>query len=75
MSDDIEAVRTAAAAIVDSEVGTENEPSLYILVPFNDPGVTFGRRGMRGAILAEPDVDAELRFSVSPCGSQSLDPC
>ncbi|TWW75015.1 von Willebrand factor A domain-containing protein 7 [Takifugu flavidus] len=37
MSDDIEAVRNATNAIVDSEVGTENEPSVYILVPFNDP--------------------------------------
>lgn len=40
MSDDIEAVRNATNAIVDSEVGTENEPSVYILVPFNDPGGT-----------------------------------
>lgn len=51
MSDDIEAVRNAASAILDSEVGTENEPSVYILVPFNDPGVTLGRRQTRGAIL------------------------
>lgn len=51
MSDDIEAVRNAASAIVDSEVGTENEPSVYILVPFNDPGVTLGRRQTGRAIL------------------------
>lgn len=42
MSDDIEAVRNATNVIVDSEVGTENEPSVYILVPFNDPGGTCG---------------------------------
>ncbi|KAM8898612.1 von Willebrand factor A domain-containing protein 7-like isoform 1-T3 [Spinachia spinachia] len=37
MSDDIEAVRTVTSAIIDNEVGTEDEPSAYILVPFNDP--------------------------------------
>ncbi|XP_054482354.1 von Willebrand factor A domain-containing protein 7-like [Anoplopoma fimbria] len=37
MSDDIEAVRTVTSSIINSEVGTENEPSVYILVPFNDP--------------------------------------
>lgn len=38
MSDDIEAVRAVTSSIIDNEVGTENEPSAYILVPFNDPG-------------------------------------
>ena len=38
MSDDIAAVRTVTSQIINSEVGTEDEPSLYILVPFNDPG-------------------------------------
>ncbi|XP_059207495.1 von Willebrand factor A domain-containing protein 7-like [Centropristis striata] len=37
MGDDIAAVRTTTASIIDSKVGTEDEPSLYILVPFNDP--------------------------------------
>ncbi|KAM6907233.1 von Willebrand factor A domain-containing protein 7-like [Xenentodon cancila] len=37
MGDDIEAVRKATTSIIDSKVGTEDEPSLYILVPFNDP--------------------------------------
>ncbi|XP_034538688.1 von Willebrand factor A domain-containing protein 7-like [Notolabrus celidotus] len=37
MSDEIEAVRTVTTSIIDSEVGTENEPATYILVPFNDP--------------------------------------
>ncbi|XP_069395717.1 von Willebrand factor A domain-containing protein 7-like [Paralichthys olivaceus] len=37
MSDDIEAVRDVTSSIINSEVGTENEPSTYILVPFNDP--------------------------------------
>lgn len=38
MGDDIDAVRTVTSSIIDSKVGTEDEPSIYILVPFNDPG-------------------------------------
>lgn len=38
MSDDIEAVRTVTSAIINTKVGTEDEPSFYILVPFSDPG-------------------------------------
>nr|XP_046266994.1 von Willebrand factor A domain-containing protein 7-like [Scatophagus argus] len=37
MSDDIATVKSVTSSIIDSEVGTDNEPSLYILVPFNDP--------------------------------------
>ncbi|XP_076606906.1 von Willebrand factor A domain-containing protein 7-like [Chaetodon auriga] len=37
MGDDIEAVRNVTSTIINSKVGTEEEPSLYILVPFNDP--------------------------------------
>ncbi|XP_034461474.1 von Willebrand factor A domain-containing protein 7-like [Hippoglossus hippoglossus] len=37
MRDDIAAVRTVTSAIINSRVGTEDEPSAYILVPFNDP--------------------------------------
>ncbi|XP_073335324.1 von Willebrand factor A domain-containing protein 7-like [Pagrus major] len=39
MSDDIEAVKTVTSSIIDSEVGTEDEPAAYILVRFNDPDV------------------------------------
>ncbi|KAI4814303.1 hypothetical protein KUCAC02_003503 [Chaenocephalus aceratus] len=35
--DDIDAVLAITSSIIDSKVGTEDEPSLYILVPFNDP--------------------------------------
>lgn len=42
MSDVIAAVKNASPLIINSEVGTENEPSVYILVPFNDPGMKFG---------------------------------
>lgn len=38
MGDDIEAVRMVTAEIINRRVGTKNEPSVYILVPFNDPG-------------------------------------
>lgn len=37
MNEDIAAVQAVTNDIIDSEVGTENEPSVYILVPFNDP--------------------------------------
>ncbi|KAJ3591449.1 hypothetical protein NHX12_009394 [Muraenolepis orangiensis] len=37
MSDEINAVKNVTASLVDSKVGTPDEPSLYILVPFNDP--------------------------------------
>ncbi|XP_033995611.1 LOW QUALITY PROTEIN: von Willebrand factor A domain-containing protein 7-like [Trematomus bernacchii] len=37
MSDDIDAVRAVTSSIINSKVGTKDEPSLYILVPFNDP--------------------------------------
>ncbi|XP_033995612.1 LOW QUALITY PROTEIN: von Willebrand factor A domain-containing protein 7-like [Trematomus bernacchii] len=37
MSDDIDAVQAVTSSIINSGVGTEDAPSLYILVPFNDP--------------------------------------
>ncbi|XP_074528550.1 von Willebrand factor A domain-containing protein 7-like [Halichoeres trimaculatus] len=39
MGDKIGEVRTATTSIINSEVGTDNEPAAYILVPFNDPEV------------------------------------
>lgn len=38
MSDDIAVVKTVTSSIIDNKVGTEDEPSVYILVPFSDPG-------------------------------------
>lgn len=35
----IAGVKGVATGIVDSRIGTDEEPSKYILVPFNDPGV------------------------------------
>ncbi|XP_071195901.1 von Willebrand factor A domain-containing protein 7-like isoform X2 [Salvelinus alpinus] len=37
MSDDIAAVRKTTSFIIDRKRGTPDEPSVYILVPFNDP--------------------------------------
>ncbi|XP_071377847.1 von Willebrand factor A domain-containing protein 7-like [Centroberyx affinis] len=37
MRDDIEAVKNVTSFLVNSKVGTDDEPSVYILVPFNDP--------------------------------------
>ncbi|KAI3352264.1 hypothetical protein L3Q82_005241 [Scortum barcoo] len=37
MSDDIEEARSIVYEIIDSKKGTQDEPSEYILVPFNDP--------------------------------------
>ncbi|KAK7929114.1 hypothetical protein WMY93_005509 [Mugilogobius chulae] len=39
MSDDIDEARNVVYEIIDSKKGTQDEPSEYILVPFNDPGV------------------------------------
>ncbi|GAA6216347.1 von Willebrand factor A domain-containing protein 7-like [Lates japonicus] len=40
MSDDIDEARAVVYEIIDSKKGTQDEPSEYILVPFNDP--SFG---------------------------------
>ncbi|KAK3573304.1 hypothetical protein QTP86_022694, partial [Hemibagrus guttatus] len=40
MSDDIAEAKRVAHSIIDSKKGTQDEPSEYILVPFNDP--SFG---------------------------------
>ncbi|XP_077460424.1 von Willebrand factor A domain-containing protein 7-like [Stigmatopora argus] len=38
MSDDIAEAKRVSFSIIDSKRGTQEEPSVYILVPFNDPG-------------------------------------
>lgn len=37
MADDIAEAKRVAYKIIDSKKGTQDEPSEYILVPFNDP--------------------------------------
>ena len=38
MSDDLPAVKAATETLVTTQEGTPDEPSVYILVPFGDPG-------------------------------------
>ncbi len=38
MSDDTEEAKRVSFSIIDNRRGTPEEPSEYILVPFNDPG-------------------------------------
>lgn len=51
MSDDIAEARKVVYDIIDSKKGTQDEPSEYILVPFNDPGMTFILLGQLHAAL------------------------
>lgn len=39
MANKIAAAKQAATNLVNARLGTQNEPFLYVLVPFNDPGV------------------------------------
>ncbi|KAM9362957.1 von Willebrand factor A domain-containing protein 7 [Symphorus nematophorus] len=49
MSDDIAEAKRVSFDIIDSKRGTQQEPSAYILVPFNDPGF--------GPLLLTTDAD------------------
>ncbi|XP_039860583.1 von Willebrand factor A domain-containing protein 7-like isoform X4 [Simochromis diagramma] len=49
MSDDIEEARSVVYQIIDAYKGTQDEPSEYILVPFNDPEF--------GPMIRTTDVD------------------
>lgn len=41
MSDDIAEAKRVSLGLIDRKQGTEEEPSAYILVPFNDPGTAM----------------------------------
>lgn len=41
MSNDIAEAKRVSFEIVDSKRGSQQEPSAYIVVPFNDLGMTF----------------------------------
>ncbi|CAL8332408.1 unnamed protein product [Lota lota] len=49
MGDDIAEAKRVSFSIIDSKRGTQEEPSAYILVPFNDPGY--------GPLLITTDAD------------------
>ncbi len=42
MHDDIDVVKEVVLQIINGKKGTQDEPSEYILVPFNDPGMNCG---------------------------------
>lgn len=63
MKDDIAEVNSAASAVIDSAVGTENEPSVYMLVAFNDPG----RSPDYGTWVRAGRATLKLCFSVVRC--------
>lgn len=56
MSDDIDAARDVVYEIIDSKKGTQDEPSEYILVTFNDPEF--------GPIIRTTDAD-EMKIEIS----------
>ncbi|KAM3864968.1 von Willebrand factor A domain-containing protein 7 [Diretmus argenteus] len=62
MSDDIQEAKSVVYKIIDSKKGTQDEPSEYILVPFNDPG--FGPM----IRTTDPDVMKEEISKLRPKG-------
>ncbi|CAL8363112.1 unnamed protein product [Lota lota] len=66
MRDDIEAVKAVTASLVNSKVGTSDEPAAYILVPFNDPGFRPLRR------TTDPEAfKTQLNALTASCGGDS----
>ncbi|XP_061686107.1 von Willebrand factor A domain-containing protein 7-like [Syngnathoides biaculeatus] len=65
MRDDIAQAKTVAFNIIDSKRGTLEEPSAYILVPFNDPGMQCF-----GPLLATTDTNTfkEWISALTPSG-------
>ncbi|KAM8773368.1 von Willebrand factor A domain-containing protein 7-like [Acanthopagrus schlegelii] len=56
MSDDIDEARAVVYELIDSKKGTQDEPSEYILVPFNDPDF--------GPVIRTTDPD-EMKREIS----------
>ncbi|KAF5897615.1 von Willebrand factor A domain-containing protein 7-like, partial [Clarias magur] len=50
MSDDIAEVRRITSSIINRKTVTAAEPSEYILVPFNDPGISQSSAELNGAL-------------------------
>lgn len=53
MRDDIAEAKRVSLNIIDRRQGTAEEPSAYILVPFNDPGAPDSDRGPLGDCYTE----------------------
>ena len=61
MSDEIEEAQRMMYKIIESKLGTQDEPSEYIMVPFNDPGLylffnSFGETNNLAGILIFGDM-------------------
>ncbi|XP_053712755.1 von Willebrand factor A domain-containing protein 7-like [Synchiropus splendidus] len=70
MKDDIDEARSVVYEIIDSKRGTQDEPSEYILVPFNDPAF--------GPLIrtADPDVmKAEISKLTAAGGGDGPEMC
>ncbi|XP_066536044.1 von Willebrand factor A domain-containing protein 7-like [Hoplias malabaricus] len=61
MSDDIAEAKRVAYKIIDSKTGTQDEPSEYILVPFNDPSF--------GPLIRTTDQDV-MKAEISKLGAE-----
>ncbi|MEQ2178312.1 hypothetical protein GOODEAATRI_012722, partial [Goodea atripinnis] len=71
MSDDIAVVKTVTSSIINSHVGTESEPSVYILVPFNDPEVALvksskGSEEIMGVVVPQDSGNYLVQVDVMP---------
>jgi von Willebrand factor A domain-containing protein 7 len=62
----IDGVKQQAIAIVDARLGTDEEPSQYVLAPFNDPGV--------GPVQVTTDPDA-FKAGISGLSADGGDDC
>src|SRR5215213_3928922 len=66
MGDIIAQVKGQAIQIVDSRIGTDEEPNKYVLVPFNDPGV--------GPVTVTDDP-VEFKAAISSLDADEGDDC
>ena len=64
MSDDIAEAKRVSFSIIDSKRGTQEEPSAYILVPFNDPGLSIC---LSASVSLSVCLSVSLSVSLSGC--------
>lgn len=78
MSDDIAEAKRVSFDIIDSKRGTQDEPSAYILVPFNDPGGYCNSHGGECSSLQRSEVISGADFTrtgYSPTPAAEFDEC
>lgn len=66
MSDDIAEARSVVNKLIDSKKGTQDEPSEYILVPFNDPDFGPATR------TSDPDKMKDVIAKLQPRGGGDI---